>query len=224
MPVFLLNEDIVFPNPNLAVEDGLLAIEGDLSTERLLLAYSSGIFPWFSEGDPIMWWSPNPRMVLFPEKFKISKSFRQVLKNKEFEIKFDHNFEDVIRNCSVIERGDQDGTWITNEMKEACIRLHQQGFAHSVETYMDGNLVGGLYGVSLGKAFFGESMFYTERDASKIALYFLVMKIKQWDFMFIDAQVETSHLKSLGAENIPRTDFLKLLKEALKYPMVKGKW
>lgn len=224
MPVFMLNDALVFPDPNLAVEDGLLAIEGDLSTERLLLAYSNGIFPWYSEGDPIMWWSPNPRMILHPDKFRMTKSFRQTLKNKNYEIKFDHRFEEVIEQCSKAPRPGQVGTWITKDMKDAYIRLHKEGYAHSVETYSEGMLVGGLYGISLGRAFFGESMFFTKRDASKIALFFLIEKIKQWDFMFIDAQVETSHLKSLGAENIPRTDFLKLVEETLNYSTIKGKW
>jgi leucyl/phenylalanyl-tRNA--protein transferase len=224
MPIFMLNDTLVFPDPNLAVEDGLLAIEGDLSTERLLLAYSNGIFPWYSEGDPIMWWSPDPRMILYPDKFKIAKSFRQTLNNKNYEIKFDHRFEAVIEQCSKVPRPGQDGTWITNDMMEAYIRLHKEGFAHSVETYFEGRLVGGLYGISLGKAFFGESMFFTERDASKLALYYLVQKVREWEFVFIDAQVETSHLMSMGAENISRKDYLEQLKEALKYPTIKGKW
>jgi leucyl/phenylalanyl-tRNA--protein transferase len=153
-----------------------------------------------------------------------SKSFKQTLRNNQFTVKFDSAFEEVIGACSKIQREGQNGTWITNEMKESYIHLHQLGFAHSVETYMDGKLAGGLYGVSLGRAFFGESMFYIQRDASKIALYFLVKKLIDWEFHFIDAQVETAHLINLGAESLPRKEFLALLKEALIYPTIKGKW
>ena len=224
MPVYALSDEIVFPDPELANEIGLLAIGGDLSIERLLLAYSNGIFPWYSEDDPIMWWSPDPRMVLFLEKLKLSKSLQQSLNNKEYEVKFDTNFKEVIENCSKTVRKDQEGTWITQEMKDAYLDLHESGFAHSVETYYNGKLAGGLYGISLGRAFFGESMFYRERDASKIALYYLVQKIKEWDFHFIDTQVETEHLKSLGAINIKRSKFLSLLKKSLNYPTLKGKW
>ncbi len=224
MPVYALSDEIVFPDPELANEIGLLAIGGDLSIERLLLAYSNGIFPWYSEDDPIMWWSPDPRMVLFPEKLKLSKSLQQRIKNKEYEVKFDTNFKEVIENCSKTVRKDQEGTWITQEMKDAYLDLHESGFAHSVETYYNDKLAGGLYGISLGRAFFGESMFYRERDASKIALYHLVQKIKEWGFHFIDTQVETQHLKSLGAINIKRSKFLSLLKKSLNYPTLKGKW
>ena len=224
MPVYALTDTLIFPDPNLAEDEGLIAVGGDLSSERLLLAYASGIFPWYSEGDPILWWSPDPRIVLFPDKFRISKSLKQTLRNNQFTVKFDSAFEEVIDACSKIQREGQDGTWITSEMKEAYITFHQLGFAHSVETYMDGKLAGGLYGVSLGRAFFGESMFYFQRDASKIALYFLVKKLIDWEFHFIDAQVETAHLINLGAESLPRKEFLYLLKKALIYPTIKGKW
>ena len=224
MPVFALDDRIVFPDPGLADESGLLAVGGDLSMKRLVLAYSNGIFPWYSEGEPIMWWSPDPRMVLFPDDFKVSKSLKQTIRNKNFEVRFDYNFEEVIDNCSKTLRKDQEGTWITKEMKAAYIKLHEAGYAHSVETYYDGRLAGGLYGISLGKAFFGESMFFKEKDASKIAFYFLSEKIRGWNFNFIDAQIETSHLKNLGAVSISRNDFLIMLKKALKYPTIKGKW
>ena len=224
MAIYSLIDEIIFPGPNLADEDGLLAVGGDLTPERLIQAYANGIFPWYSEGEPILWWSPNPRMVLFPEKFKISKSLKQSIRNKDFEVYFDKDFKSIINNCAKSNRKEGDGTWITKEMQEAYIKLHDAGFAHSVETYQAGKLVGGLYGISLGKAFFGESMFHKERDASKIALYFLIERMKEWNFSFIDVQQETNHLKSLGAESIPRTDFLELLKEALKFPVVKGKW
>ncbi|MCD4789611.1 MAG: leucyl/phenylalanyl-tRNA--protein transferase [Bacteroidales bacterium] len=224
MPVFVLNENLLFPNPNLADDHGLLAVGGDLSIQRLLLAYSNGIFPWYSEGDPIMWWSPNPRMVLFPDNFKVSKSMRQTIRNKKYKVLFDTNFKQVIENCAKLPREDQGGTWITKEMQEAYLDLHREGYAHSIETYLEGKLVGGLYGISLGKAFFGESMFFKQRDASKVALYYLVEKFKKWNFLFIDAQTETEHLKSLGAVNIHRSKFLQLLKIALKSHTIKGKW
>jgi leucyl/phenylalanyl-tRNA---protein transferase len=224
MPVYALDDKIIFPDPRLARGDGLLAVGGDLSAERLLQAYSRGIFPWYSDGDPILWWSPDPRMVLYTEKFKVSKSLAQVLRNKNYEVRFDTAFEDVIEQCSKVPRFGQGGTWITKEMKKAYIDLHRRGFAHSVETFIYGKLAGGLYGVSLGKAFFGESMFYVEKDASKIALYFLIEKLKEWEFHFIDAQVETAHLKRLGAENITKEEFLTMLKEALQYPTIKNNW
>ena len=224
MPVYALTDELIFPNPELANDIGLLAVGGDLSIKRLLLAYSNGIFPWYSEDDPIMWWSPDPRMVLFPEKLKISKSLSQTLKNKNYEVRFDSNFEEVIENCSKTMRKGQDGTWITEEMKNAYIQLHESGYAHSVETYINGKLAGGLYGISLGRAFFGESMFYKESGASKIAFCFLVERVKEWDFYFIDTQVETQHLKSLGAINISRKEFLPLLNKTLNYPTIKGKW
>ena len=224
MPLFALNEQLIFPDPNLSNEHGLLAVGGDLSIERLLLAYSNGIFPWYSKGEPVMWWSPDPRMILFPENFKVSKSLIQTIRNKNFEVRFDSDFEGVIENCSEVPRFEQDGTWITEDMKRAYIQLYKEGFAHSVEIYVDGTLAGGLYGISLGKVFFGESMFYNKRDASKIALYYLVEKLKEWKFDFIDAQIETKHLKSLGAELISREKYLNMLKNTLKYSTVKGKW
>ncbi len=224
MPVYRLNKDLIFPEPDKASDIGLLAIGGDLSIERLLLAYSKGIFPWFSRDEPILWWSPDPRAVLFPGNLKVSKSLRQTLRNKLYEVKFDTDFESIIEQCSVIKRKGEKGTWITDEMKNAYIVLHKAGYAHSVETYYDGRLSGGLYGVSLGHIFFGESMFSIERDASKIALYFLTEKVKKWDFRMIDAQVETSHLLSLGAENIPRIEYLNMLSRELTFPTIKGKW
>jgi len=212
MAVFELPQNLVFPHPRLANEDGLLAIGGDLSVDRLLLAYANGIFPWYTENSPVLWWSPDPRMVLFPDKFKISKSLMQVVRSGRYDITFDNSFEAVIRNCAETRRNDQEGTWIVPEMQEAYIELHAAGFAHSVETWHKGNLAGGLYGVSLGRMFFGESMFYNMRDASKVALYFLVERLKSWKFMAIDVQQDTSHLKSLGAETISLEKFLYLLK------------
>lgn len=224
MPVYGLDERMGFPNPELADPSGLLAVGGDLSAERLILAYSLGIFPWFSEDEPICWWSPKKRMVLFPDAFKISKSLKRIIAHGNFEIHFDTCFREVISNCSKTLRKDQDGTWITKEMIDAYTNLHELGLAHSVEVFMEGKLAGGLYGVSLGRAFFGESMFHNTRDASKIAFYFLVEKIKSMDFQFIDAQIETEHLKSLGAVNITRKKFLTLLNQALNFQTIKGKW
>ncbi len=215
---------IQFPDPNLAENDGLVAVGGNLSVEFLLAAYQQGLFPWYNEGEPILWWSPNPRMVLFPEDFKCSKSLEQNIRNKKFSVRIDEKFEDVIRNCALVKRKGQKGTWITNNMIEAYIALYYAGYAHSVETYSDNKLVGGLYGVSLGKAFFGESMFYTLRDASKIALFYLVKIIKNWNFKFIDVQQSTAHLRSLGAKDVGRKEFLVMLKDVLQSDTKKGRW
>lgn len=224
MPVYNLPEELVFPHPGLAEEDGLLAIGGDLSPDRLILAYANGIFPWYGEGQPILWWSLNPRLVLFPNKLKVSKSLRQNIRSGKYSVTFDENFEEVIRNCATSNRPEQDSTWICDEMIEAYIKLHKLGFAHSVETTMNGKLVGGLYGVSLGKMFYGESMFTKERDASKVALFHLVEKLKSWNFLAIDAQQDTAHMRSLGAETIPLDDFLKLLDKSAEFETNRGNW
>lgn len=224
MPVFQLPDEILFPDPSLAEPDGLLAVGGDLGPERLLTAYANGIFPWYSEHEPILWWSPDPRLILFPQKLIVSRSLQQKIKKNVFSVRMDSNFEQVISACAETERRHEDGTWITDEMKIAYIELHRKGFAHSVETYFNGKLVGGLYGVSLGKAFFGESMFHTMTDASKVALYHLVEKAKEFGFIFIDSQVETTHMVSMGAELISRKKYLKLLTEAIHFPSQQGKW
>jgi len=224
MPVYLLNEEISFPNPNNSNEEGIVAVGGDLSTERLLHAYSVGIFPWYSVESPIIWWSPDPRTILFLEEFKVSKSLQSKINKNIFQVKFDTNFADVIENCASIPRIDQEDTWITDDMKKAYINLHQKGYCHSVETYFKNKLVGGLYGISLGNAFFGESMFHFQTDASKVALYFLVEKLKKWNFDFIDVQQETDHLKSMGAKIIDRKKFLTLLKKSNQSPTRKGNW
>ncbi|MFZ4402329.1 MAG: leucyl/phenylalanyl-tRNA--protein transferase [Bacteroidales bacterium] len=217
MPIFQLSQDLIFPDPELSEEDGLLAIGGDLSPERLILAYSQGIFPWFNEGDPILWWSLNPRLILFPDEFKCSASLLRKIKSHQFEVKFDTNFEAVIKNCSYIERKDQEyGSWITQDMITAYTKLHHLGFAHSVETYYNGQLVGGLYGIIIGKVFVGESMFHNMTDASKFALYHLVETVKKQNFHFIDAQQPTAHLISMGAREINRKQYLILLKNAVK--------
>ncbi len=224
MPIYFLTDAIYFPHASEALEDGLLAMGGDLSSKRILKAYENGIFPWYSEGSPILWWSTDPRMVLFPDDLKISKSLQQVINSKKFEVRFDTNFKAVIDHCSMVPRKDQDGTWITREMQNAYCKLHNEGFCHSVETYYDGKLVGGLYGISIGKAFFGESMFFLQRDASKVALYHLVEKLKGWDFEIIDAQQETSHMKSMGARLVERRQFLDLLSLAVKSDSHVGLW
>jgi leucyl/phenylalanyl-tRNA--protein transferase len=225
MPIFQLNNELVFPNPDLAEPDGLLAIGGDLSSERLIEAYRMGIFPWYSDGEPILWWSPNPRMILFPGKFNRHKNLSKTVKYGKFHITFDTLFEQVIELCSSVPRYGQYGdTWITNEMKLAYIKLHKLGIAHSVEVSHNNKLVGGLYGLSIGKCFFGESMFHTVTDASKVALWHLVDRLLMWDFDMIDVQQETNHLKSLGAISIDRKEFLLLLSESVSKKSKLGNW
>ncbi|MEE9492698.1 MAG: leucyl/phenylalanyl-tRNA--protein transferase [Gammaproteobacteria bacterium] len=190
--------------------DGLLAAGGDLSAERIMKAYRCGIFPWYSDGQPILWWSPDPRLVLYPEKLKISRSLRKRLRQQEFSITINRSFTEVIEACSQSRDADS-GTWITEDMKQAYIHLHQLGHAHSVEAWKDGKLVGGLYGIASGQVFFGESMFTRETDASKVAFAHFVQWLQQRDFKLIDCQVESAHLISLGAENISREAFVKKL-------------
>ncbi|MBN2480628.1 MAG: leucyl/phenylalanyl-tRNA--protein transferase [Bacteroidales bacterium] len=214
----------IFPDPALADEEGLLAAGGDLSVEALLTAYSQGIFPWFDDNSPILWWCPDPRMVLFPDKFRISESLHQKIRNKRYHVSIDEHFSDVLHHCAGVRRKGQTSTWITDEMRKAYNILHQEGYAHSFETYYDNQLVGGLYGVSLGKTFFGESMFYLMADASKISLYYLVMLMKHLYFDMIDTQQSTGHLKSLGAEEIPRARFLEILSASMQSPTIKGRW
>ncbi|MBU3822129.1 leucyl/phenylalanyl-tRNA--protein transferase [Flavobacteriaceae bacterium XHP0103] len=204
-----LSHNIEFPNVNEATPEGLLAIGGDLSVERLLYAYKHGIFPWYSIGEPILWWSPNPRFVLFPEKLKVSKSMRQILRNKDFTVTVNKAFREVITNCSKIERSGQTDTWITNPMIEAYTNLHELGHAKSVEVWDGDRLIGGLYGVDLNNGVFcGESMFSKVSNASKIAF---ITFIQNTNYKLIDCQVYTNHLESLGAEEIPRNEFLNYL-------------
>ena len=224
MPIFRLPSEVVFPDPRLAEEEGLLAVGGDLSPERLLTAYQHGIFPWYSVGEPILWFSPDPRMVLDLDKFRVSKSLSRLLASNKFELRRDTRFADVIENCSSKPRPGQKGTWITPEMKKAYRTLHELGFAHSFETYQDGKLVGGLYGVSIGQAFFGESMYYHVRDASKFAFAHLVAFARRYAFQFIDAQQPTPHLASLGAEEMPRSAFLERLSSAVAKDTLRGPW
>lgn len=224
MPIFQLQKDPIFPDPELAEEEGIIAIGGDLSPERLIAAYSCGIFPWYSEGDPILWFSPNPRMILYPANFKRSKTLTRLVGSGKYELRIDSDFPSVIAACAKIPRPGQDGTWITGDMQEAYIRLHQLGLAHSFETYQGGKLVGGLYGVSLGNAFFGESMFHHARDASKFAFHALVEFAIENHFDFIDAQQPTKHLASLGAQEVPRSTFLRELSNTRHNPTLQGRW
>jgi leucyl/phenylalanyl-tRNA--protein transferase len=224
VPVYRLPNDLVFPPPHLAEHDGLLAVGGDLSVKRLLLAYSMGIFPWYSADSPILWWSPDPRLVLFPGELKISRSLRQTLKKGSFTVTMDTAFEQVIRACAEIRRTDKGETWITEDMIKAYIRLHKEGLAHSIESWADGELCGGLYGVSLGSVFFGESMFAKRSDASKAAFAVLVEELRERGCSVIDCQVATAHLRRFGAREIPRDEFLDLLNEGLQQPTRKGNW
>ena len=213
MSIYRLSNDLMFPNPSNSEEDGLLAIGGDLSPERLLLAYSRGIFPWFSEAEPILWWSPDPRFVIYPKDIKISHSMKKLLKKNTYTVTYDTCFRNVISNCSNMRK--KSGTWITSEMVDAYCKLHELGFAHSVETWFNDKLVGGLYGISLGKCFFGESMFSIMDNASKTAFITLSNKLENEGFSIIDCQVYTTHLESLGAINMLREKFLEIVKEGI---------
>ena len=224
MPVFLLSDTIEFPPPHLASEDGLLAVGGDLSQKRLLLAYRMGIFPWFSNNEPILWWSPDPRLVLYPHEIKTSKTLKKIIKKEVFKVTMDLAFNEVINQCAQVRLKKNQGTWIIEDMIEAYCQLHESGFAHSVEVWRQGELAGGLYGVSLGKCFFGESMFTRISNASNIALVKLVEYLKKLSFDMIDCQVATEHLTRFGARQIPRIRFLNQLEKSLKAPTIKGKW
>jgi leucyl/phenylalanyl-tRNA--protein transferase len=227
MPIYLLSEDeLQFPHPSLTSENGILAVGGDLSAERLILAYQYGIFPWFNEGDPILWWSPDPRFVLFPEELKVSRSMRPYFNQKKFGCTIDRDFGAVIRHCQQNRRGRQAGmgTWITEEMLEAYVRLHELGFAHSVEVWKGDELVGGLYGLAFGKCFFGESMFTKVSNASKFGFISLVRYLEERGFWLIDCQQETRHLASLGARSISREKFLSILEKNREEDGEIGKW
>jgi len=213
-----------FPDPHFASDEGLLAYGGDLSSSRLLTAYRNGIFPWYNEGDPILWWSPDPRLLLYPDKFKVRKSFRRVLRSGKFTVTFDRCFPEVISHCAKVPREGQSHTWITDEMQDAYIRLYEEGFAHSVEVYLEGKLVGGLYGLAMGKVFFGESMFSLVSDASKIAFKALSDVLGRRGYDFIDCQMKTDHMVGLGAETVPRDIYLEELKTALHKPSDLGHW
>ncbi|MCE5335351.1 MAG: leucyl/phenylalanyl-tRNA--protein transferase [Desulfobacteraceae bacterium] len=216
MPVYRLTDRLVFPHPSLADPGGLLAVGGDLSAGRLLLAYANGIFPWYSEPSPILWWSPDPRLVLFPDELRVSHSLRRVLRKGVFSVTVDAAFEQVIDACAFVRTSRGGETWITPEMIDAYVQLHRLGYAHSVESWRDGELAGGLYGIALGRAFFGESMFMRVTDASKVAFVHLVELAQERGFCFIDCQTTTSHLQNFGAREIPRSEFLIRLSLALQ--------
>jgi leucyl/phenylalanyl-tRNA--protein transferase len=224
VPVFRLPPELQFPDPDLAEPEGLLAVGGDLSPRRLLLAYSLGIFPWYSEGEPILWWSPDPRLVLEPSQLHVSRSLRRTLKRGRFELRLDTAFDEVVSCCAGKPRPGQDGTWITSDMARAYGKLHELGHAHSAEAFQDGRLVGGLYGVSLGGVFFGESMFTDEPDASKAAFVALVEQLERWRFGLIDCQMHTEHLVRFGAVEIPRSEFQERLDTLLTRTARQGRW
>ena len=214
----------IFPDPRYVPDEGLLAHGGDLSSHRLLTAYKKGIFPWYSQGDPILWWSPNPRLLLYPDKFKLRKSFRRVLRSGKFTVTFDKYFAEVIKHCATIYREGQEASWIVPEIIEAYTRLHEEGFGHSVEVHLDGKLVGGLYGIAYGKAFFGESMFSLVSDASKVAFKVLSDVLGSKGYDFIDCQMKTDHMIGLGAQVVERDIFLDALEVAITKETDFGKW
>ncbi|QKF82878.1 leucyl/phenylalanyl-tRNA--protein transferase [Halarcobacter ebronensis] len=219
MDIFPLdNYSYSFPNPRLASNEGILAYGGDLSPTRLFKAYSMGIFPWYNKTDPILWWSPNPRLILNLDEFKVSKSLKKTINSNIFEIKFDENFKELMLECSKIKRENQKGSWIHDEVIESYNEFYKLGFAHSFESYYEGELVGGGYGVVIGDIFCGESMFAKKSDASKVALYYLIERLKKSNFRLIDCQIPTKHLKSLGAKEISRDSFLELIQKALENP------
>ncbi len=222
--IFRLDRRVVFPRPELAEPSGLLAVGGDLRPERLVLAYSLGIFPWYSEGSPILWHSPDPRMVLEASKIEVGRSLAKTMRKRPYEIRLDTAFRQVIEACATTSRPEQAGTWITDEMADAYEELHRRGVAHSAEAWRGGELVGGLYGVSLGAAFFGESMFARAPDASKIAFVTLVRQLAAWGMELVDCQVRTDHLARFGATEQPRATFLAALAEAMKAPTRSGPW
>ncbi len=224
MPVYALPDEVLFPDPEAADPSGLLAVGGDLRPQRLLAAYAHGIFPWYSEGQPILWHSPDPRFVLFPGELHVTRTLRQSIRKQSYRLTLDSAFEEVISRCALVPRPGQWGTWITEEMEEGYVALHQLGFAHSVEAWLGDELVGGLYGVSLGSLFFGESMFATQKDASKVAFVGLVNQLIRWDFSLIDSQVHTDHLERFGCREIPRSEYLLLLAQGLEATTRRGPW
>lgn len=223
-PLTLLSQRLWFPPVTDAGPDGLLAVGGDLSAQRLLLAYRSGIFPWYSPDHPLLWWSPDPRLVLYPDEFHRPRRLKRLIRQKKFAITFDRAFERVIGGCAIAKRKQGNGTWIVPEMIDAYVRLHRLGYAHSIEAWCMGKLAGGMYGVSLGGCFFGESMFTRVTNASKIVLAAVVDFLMQRQFAFLDCQVTTDHMLGFGAREIPRHRFIRELKEALQRPDLVGNW
>jgi leucyl/phenylalanyl-tRNA--protein transferase len=224
VPIYRLTSELGFPAPEEADPSGLLAVGGDLGSERLLLAYSMGIFPWYEDGLPILWHSPDPRMVLLPTELRISRSLRKVMRDRPFEIRLDGAFDAVVHACARTPREGQEGTWITDEMIEAYLQLFELGYAHCAEARSGGELVGGLYGVSLGGCFFGESMFATRADASKVAFATLVAQLERWEFDMVDCQIHTDHLARFGATEWPRSRFLSVLEKSLAKKTRRGRW
>lgn len=225
MPIYQIPPDqIVFPHPLDADESGILGIGGDLDPGRLLLAYQHGIFPWFSEDEPIVWWFPDPRCVLFPDRVKVAKSMRPYFNQDKYQTTFDLNFREVIQRCRNIDRKDQFGTWLTDNMVEAYCSLNDAGIAHSMEVWKDGELIGGLYGVSIGKIFFGESMFSTAPNASKFGLIRLANFLHERDYKVIDCQQDTPHLRSLGAELVSAKSFYTMCENNLEFDLDEGSW
>lgn len=224
MPVFQLSKAPLFPRPELADPDGLLAVGGDLSLPRLIRAYAAGIFPWYGDDQPILWWSPDPRMVLRVDELHVSRSLKKVLRQGAFEIRCDSAFGEVIRACATTRLDEDESTWITTEMEDAYLDLHTLGLAHSVETWLDGALVGGLYGVYLGGMFCGESMFSRASNASKVAMVALCEYLRSQGVATVDCQLHTDHLQSLGAREMPRAEFLTLLREAMGRPTDTRRW
>jgi leucyl/phenylalanyl-tRNA--protein transferase len=223
MPIYRLTKRLAFPPPELA-EDGLLAVGGDLSVRRLLLAYQNGIFPWYDEDDPILWWSPDPRMVFFPEQWQPSRRLARTIRSGRYHVTVDTAFDAVIRACAETPRRHEEGTWILPQMIDAYIGLHNEGYAHSFECWEGDQLAGGLYGVSIGACFFGESMFHRRTDASKVAFAALVECCLAWNFALIDAQLPNPNLEQLGGVTLPRSEFLTLLRDAVEMPTRRGKW
>lgn len=222
--VYALTEELSFPHPSLADPEGLLAVGGDLSVERLVLAYANGIFPWYGEGRPILWWSPSPRLVLLPEELHVGRSLRKAQRRRPYRLSLDEDFAAVIRACATAPRPGQHGTWITQDMQDAYIELHRRGIAHSVEAWEEDELVGGLYGVALGGVFFGESMFAKRPNASKLAFVTLVEQLRAWGFSLVDCQVVTEHLLRFGAREIELSEFLERLERGLDHPHRRGPW
>ena len=221
--MYRLGPEVIFPEPEEAEPSGLLAVGGDLRPERLLLAYARGIFPWFSE-PPILWFSPDPRAVVRPAELHVPRRLERTLRQHKFNVTLDRAFGEVIRACASTPRPGQDGTWITSEMIRGYEALFELGFAHSCEAWSDGRLAGGIYGVSLGRAFFGESMFHLERDASKVAWVTLVRQLQRWDFELFDCQLDNGHLRRFGVVAWPRSKYLEAVREALTQPTLRGRW
>jgi leucyl/phenylalanyl-tRNA--protein transferase len=224
MPVYLLTDELLFPPPEGASREGVVAVGGDFRPERLLLAYSQGIFPWPTAGMPLLWFSPNPRFVLRPSEAHVGRSLAKELRRERFEVRMDTAFEAVIRACGAVPRPGQDGTWITEELIRGYLALHELGYAHSIEAWRDGALVGGLYGVSLGSCFFGESMFAREPDASKVAFVTLLAHLPRWGIGLVDCQVRTEHLARFGARDVPRKEFLAEVRRRVSEPTRRGRW